>query len=403
MPPAGGQGMPGAGGGQPAGMPDARMMSGIPMPMNDLPDGTVSVRVVRNEISNALPKQAVELIVDGKSRTAQTDESGRAQFSGLTPGGNAKAIVTVDGERIESEPFAIPDKGGVRLMLTATGTGTGTAAGAPPVAGTVTFGADSRIAIEFDDDTLAVFYLLDVVNKGTTPVNPPSPVVLDLPDGAFGTSLLEGSSPQAKVSGNRVSIAGPFKPGRTTVQIAYQLASAGAARTIVQQFPAALDGFSVAVQKVGDLRLQSPQITRQQDVNAEGRPFVLGNGPAVPVGRAVTLDLSGLPHRDTWPRSVSLVLVIAILAGGFWMAFAPSENGTAARRRELEDQRDRLFTDLLRLERAKRAGTLDAETYTARRADLMRTLEGIYGELDSPAPGGSQQGTPGGGDRGLAA
>jgi len=393
--------MPGAGGGQTAGMPDARMMSGIPMPMTDLPDGTVSVRVVRGEISNTLPKQTVELIVDGKSRTAQTDDAGRAQFSGVPPGASAKAVVTVDGERIESEPFRVPDKGGVRLMLTASAS---PAAAGPPVAGTVTFGGNSRIDIELDDDLLTVFYVLDIVNNGAVPVNPATPIAFDLPPGAVSATVLEGSTPQAKVAGTRVSVAGPFKPGRTSVQVAYQLPSAGGSQTLVQQFPATLDAFAIAVQKVGDLRLQSPQVTEQRDVPAEGKTYVLGNGPAVPAGRAVTLELTGLPHRETWPRNVSLVLAVAILGVGAWMAFGrSSEDGTAARRRDLERQRDRLFADLLALEQANRSRKVDADVYADRRADLMRTLERIYGELDSPAPEVSRQGTPGGDDRGRAA
>lgn len=393
--------MPGAGGGQTAGMPDARMMSGIPMPMTDLPDGTVSVRVVRGDISNTLPKQTVELIVDGKSRTAQTDDAGRAQFSGVPPGASAKAVVTVDGERIESEPFPVPDKGGVRLMLTASA---GPAASGPPVAGTVTFGGNSRIDIELEDDLLTVFYVLDIVNNGAAPVNPATPIAFDLPPGAVSATVLEGSTPQAKVAGTRVSVAGPFKPGRTSVQVAYQLPSAGGSQTLVQQFPATLDAFAIAVQKVGDLRLQSPQVTEQRDVPAEGKTYVLGNGPAVPAGRAVTLELTGLPHRETWPRNVSLVLAVAILGVGAWMAFGrSSEDGTAARRRDLERQRDRLFADLLALEQANRSRKVDADVYADRRAALMRTLERIYGELDSPAPGVSRQGTPGGDDRGRAA
>jgi hypothetical protein len=182
------------------------------------------------------------------------------------------------------------------------------------------------------------------------------------------------------------------------------LPSAGGSQTIVQQFPATLDALAIAVQKVGDLRLQSPQITQQRDVPAEGKMFVLANGPAVPAGRAVTLELTGLPHRETWPRNLSLVLAVGILGVGAWMAFGrSSEDGAAARRRDLEGQRDRLFADLLALEQANRARKVDADRYTERRANLMRALERIYGELDSPAPGASQHGTPGGGDRGRAA
>ncbi len=152
--------MPGAAGmpgGQPTGMPDARMMSGIPMPMADLPAGTVSVRVVRGEISSVLPNQPVDLIVNGATRTAKTDADGRAQFAGLTAGASAQAVTVVDGERLESQMFPIPAAGGVRLLLAASGTAAaGARPTATPVTGSVTFGGDSRVAIEFDDDTMSV-------------------------------------------------------------------------------------------------------------------------------------------------------------------------------------------------------------------------------------------------------
>ncbi len=367
-------------------MPDARMMSGIPMPMADVPDGTVSVRVVRGEISNILPGQQVELLVDGKSRTAKTDDSGRAEFAGIGAGSNVRAAVTVDGERIESQPFTMPEKGGVRLLLASGGTPS-SQPGAPAVAGTVVFGGDTRIVVEFDDDSLNVFYLIDVVNSGAAPVNPATPIVFDLPPDAISPTVLEGSSPQAQVKGTRVTIAGPFKPGRTSAQIAYQLGPADSGRrTLVQRFPAALDLVSVAVQQAGGVQLQSAAIAQQQQVPADGKLYLVGNGASLPAGRPLTLDLTGLPHHETWPRTLALALAVVILCAGLWAALGRARNGAEARRHELEERRERLFADLLRLERSKRAGTTRADEYDRLRSELLTTLERIYGELDSGAP-----------------
>lgn len=378
--------MPGAGGGQPTGMPDARMMSGIPMPMADVPDGAVSVRVVRGEISNVLPGQQVELLVDGKTRTAKTDDGGRAQFTGIGAGSNIKAVVTVGGERIESQAFTMPGMGGIRLLLAANG-GASSLPQQPAVAGTVTFGGDTRVVVEFDDDSLNVFYLIDVVNNGTAPVNPPTPIVFDLPADAISPTVLEGSSPQAQVKGTRVSIAAPFNPGRTSVQIAYQLGpAAGGQRALVQRFPAALDTVSVAVQQAGDVHLGSPAIVQQQQVSADGRTYLLGSGPSLPAGRPLAFDLSGLPHHETWPRNVALGLAVMVLCAGLWAGLGPSRDGAEARRRELEQRRERLFGDLLRLEQSKRAGSVGAEEYARLRAELLATLERIYGELDTAVP-----------------
>src|SRR6266511_964081 len=86
-------------------MPDAKEMSGIPRPVTDLPNGTVSVRLIRGDLSNNITNHPVELHVGSKVLTANTDDAGRAQFSNLDARAPVKAIALVDGERLESQEF----------------------------------------------------------------------------------------------------------------------------------------------------------------------------------------------------------------------------------------------------------------------------------------------------------
>src|SRR5438093_2166029 len=101
-------------------MPDARAMSGIPRPVTDLPDRSISVRVIRGELSNNIPNQTVQLRVGDKVLTANTDQAGRAQFDKVTPGATVKASTDVGGEHLESQEFPAPPSGGIRLLLVAT-------------------------------------------------------------------------------------------------------------------------------------------------------------------------------------------------------------------------------------------------------------------------------------------
>src|SRR5262245_48844657 len=78
-------------------MPDPTQMSGVPLPAPELPDGTVTVRVVRERMGNNISGQTVTLKVAGAIRTATTDAQGRAQFDKLPPGAAVEAEVTVDG------------------------------------------------------------------------------------------------------------------------------------------------------------------------------------------------------------------------------------------------------------------------------------------------------------------
>ena len=65
------------------GMPDPKQMSGRPLPVGDLPVGTVTVRVVRGSMTNVVANQAVELTGAARPLTATTNAQGRAEFPGL--------------------------------------------------------------------------------------------------------------------------------------------------------------------------------------------------------------------------------------------------------------------------------------------------------------------------------
>ena len=138
-------------------MPDPKQMAGIPRPVTDLPNGTVSVRLIRGQLSNNITNFPVELHVGSQVRTAKTDEAGRAEFGSLPAGDTLKAVAVVDGERLESEAFPAPAQGGIRLMLVATDTSKGAAARrrrAGRRRDRSSIGGQSRIIIEPGDETV---------------------------------------------------------------------------------------------------------------------------------------------------------------------------------------------------------------------------------------------------------
>jgi hypothetical protein len=238
-------------------MPDAREMSGIPRPVTDLPDGTVSVRVIRGALSNNIVNQEVELHGPGERVwRATTDDTGRAQFTGVPGGTMVHAVTTVTGERLESQAFPVPSQGGIRLMLVATASteAGGTASSTPPPAatpsaptGTVSLGGDTRFVVEMGEDGLNVFYLFEITNSSAGPVDLPAPLTFEMPAGAQGTTVLQSTTAKAAANGTRVTATGPFAPGRTTLELAYTLPYAGGRQTIDQTLPAALGQLSVIV------------------------------------------------------------------------------------------------------------------------------------------------------------
>ena len=370
-------------------MPDPKEMSGIPRPVDDLPSGSISVRLIRGALSNNITDHEVQLHVGDTLLTAKTDEAGRAQFDKVTPGATVKATTDVDGEHLESQSFAAPAQGGVRLMLVATDPSKKPTPEAAPIPGQVVLTNESRIVIEPGDEVVTVYYLLDISNKAQAPVNPASVFMFDVPKEAIGTTLMEGSTKQASVQTPRVRIQSPFPPGNTFLQIAYELPARGGTVTISQPFPANLDHLAVVVKRVGDATLSSTQITRQQEFPVAEGTYIAGTGGAIPAGQPITLEISGLPHHSALPQWIALSLAVAIVACAVWAAKAPDDDANArtAERKRLLAKRDKLFNDLVRLEHDRRSGRGDDRRYAVRREELLAALEHIYGALDSDEPG----------------
>src|SRR6266849_680882 len=239
-------------------MPDPKQMAGIPRPVADLPNGAISVRLIRGALSNNIANHPVELRVGSKVLTVKTDESGRAQFNDVTPNATVKASADVDGEHLESQEFP-----------------------APAIAGQVVIGDQSRIVIQPREEAVELFYLLDIANNARVPVNTPAPFVFDMPKDARGTAIMEGSSPQASVKGTRVTVEGPFAPGHTFVQVACELPAANGSVEIAQRLPANLEQLAVVVKKVGETSVSSPQLKEQREIPADGDMFIAATGGPV--------------------------------------------------------------------------------------------------------------------------
>lgn len=365
-------------------VPDARQMSGIPMPVGDQQVGTVVVRLVGGALTDNLVGHAVDLQVGDKTQTAKTNATGRAQFDGLAPGATARASAAIDGRRIESQAFQVPSSGGIRLILAAGGDGGATAGGQiASIAGEAVLGGDSRIQIEFDDDALTVFYIFEIVNAGAAPVSPKSEIVFDLPEGAQQPTLLEGSSTQATLRGRRVSIAGPFAPGSTPVQIAFGLEPAGSERVIAQVLPVTWARIQVIATKLPGLSMTSPQFASTNEVPGDTHNFILGTGAMLAPGKELSVTLAGVPSRNRAGRFVAIAVAVLVLIGGIWgAATSTARTGDLARKSELEQRRTKLMADLVRLENQQRAGAVDPARYASRRSDLFDQLERVYGELD---------------------
>lgn len=307
-------------------MPNPKEMSGRPLPDTAVPAGSVSVRVVRGGFDKNVPNQPVEFTIDGTPRVVNTDAEGRAVVTGLRSGTSVVAVTTVDGERLESQAFVMGGTG-MKIALVATdpedvarAEEDKALAAAPATKGIVVLGPESRVVVQLGEDGLTVFYTLDILNSARTPVDIGGPLIFELPQGARGASILPESSPQGSANGPRIIVTGPFQPGSTKVEAAYELPYRGPTVRLDQVWPAALQELTLFVEQYGALEVASPQITGRSVMSSQGKNFISAGGPAIPAGQRLTLDLSGLPHHAVWPRWVALALGVSFVAWGLWVA-----------------------------------------------------------------------------------
>ena len=364
--------------------PDPRQMSGIPRPDPNLADGLITVRVIRGSFANNVVGHPVELRAGDTVSTVDTDAEGRASFASLSPGSRVTVATTLDGQTLESQPFPTPGRGGVAVMLVGAAVGFGGDPIASVVArpGRVTFGQDSRILIELGEETIEVYYLLDVLNVADGPVEPQTAFELMLPPGAQAGTVLQGSTPRTVVDGSRAWVSGAFAPGITPVRVAYILPYSSGSLVLSQTFPADFDQLLVFVEKWGAMDLASALIDERGEMaagTAGGLPLLWGAGARVSAGQLVELALTGLPHHSGWPRIIALSLAGLIDAvGGAARAPPPPPRRVDA----LRTRREKLFRDLVKTEQQHRHGKIGPTRYGTRRADLFTQLERVLRGLD---------------------
>jgi hypothetical protein len=372
-------------------MPDPSAIHGTPLPAPELADRTVTVRVVRERMGNNIAGQAVTLKAGAATLNGKTDEQGRAQFDGLTAGTVVQATTIVDGETLTSKEFPVPAKGGVRVALISgiaaaaakEKTEAEAAAKMPARQGVVEIGPESRIIVEYQDDNLTVFYLLEVTNNARTPIDIGGPLLIQLPTGAAGASMMQGSSPNASAQGDMVTITGPFPPGKTVAQVGFSLPQVRTNHTLIQKWPVALSQVFVGVEKIGNMQVASPQLTDVREMNSDGQPFIMATGPRLNAGDTLIVNLTGLPAHSNTPRNVALIAVVVMFALGAWFALTPAK-AHAAQDAKLQARRDKLMNEVVGLERKRRSKPLsDAED--ARLQRITGELERVIAELDRGA------------------
>ena len=140
-------------------------------------------------------------------------------------------------------------------------------------------------------------------------------------EGARGAGTMEGSAPQGKLQGAHLIVTGPFKPGSTEVQLAFELPAGSSTKTIEQTFPVAVPEASVVLQRNNIEDLQSAQLVDRREGTNQGQRLVFARVPALGPGETLKFDVTGLLHHPRWPRYIALTLAVGFLLVGLREGF----------------------------------------------------------------------------------
>lgn len=235
-------------------------------------------------------------------------------------------------------------------------------------------GAQTRTIVEVIDGALEVFHVFEIANVAEHAVAVPEPIEFALPPDARTVTLLEGSTPQARIFERKLVVAGPFAPGRTMAQVAYRLAYDGPSATVSVPLPLPMIQTNLIVRKLGDTRVVAPVLAQSREAQAEGRTYWTGTGAGLNAGDVLTVALEGLPYHARWPRYTALAAAGLVVLTGLWLALMAPVN-PARRIADLEARKHALLDEVRRLG--------DAQEHEARRAALLDELDGLYALLDA--------------------
>jgi hypothetical protein len=318
-----------------------------------------------------------------------------ASFKGVAGGADKVYIAEVgaEGRLFRSSPFMLAAAGARRMIL-----------------------AHDKLLLAFqgggqvDDDDMGFELSLVVANLTGVPYDAGAEgVLVPLPLG-FTSAQVKDDDPAKRASiesGAGVRLRGVVPPGQreTVVQFALPIRDG----RVSFEMPAPLGIFQsqMFIAKSGGMVLAprdgvttAPKIERADD----GREYYALSDVTVAPGGTLAFEVAGLPvpaKWQDWGRALAGVIVIVLVALAVVVAARRPRPGRRAaapaqRRQELYARRDRLYAELVALERARAAGRIDLSAFDAQRKGIMTKLVLVHrelDELDAPGPGGTSAGS----------
>ena len=346
------------------------------------PPGQVEVMLKARSV---LPVELVEVPAAGQpaakpvaveSPSGEEEGFGIVTFKGVSSAPD-KVYVARTRERgrlYQSKPFQLRPNAGARSQILAFG----------QILVGLHMGGD------LDDDRFRFEARFFLGNLSGLPYDPgPEGVALPLPVG-FAGARLEDETMNAKVKimpGLGLVWTGVIPPGQRDVTVQWSQEVSGGAVAIDLPAPLGIFQGQIILEHFPGTTIVPPPGAKVNTHPLEtGRDFyVLSPIQTAPGGR-VQVRLEGLPEAPTSQRVVRLVIsLLVVLLCGFamWMAIrAPRGGDPTTRKLELARARDRLYDQLVHLEKQRAADRIDLDRFRRERGHLVAKLALLHRELD---------------------
>lgn len=384
-----------------------------------LPAGTLDVEVAGGPGQTEEPLKDVEIrVIPAASKdptaglTSVTGADGTVRMA-LQVSEPQKAVFTINGRQLVSQPFEISKTGG-KLMIRAQWEASGRLAAlfdVPETPGQAVYaecafknqhyrsmpfqlveGRGSKVTVyvyprtlfrfqleaEVEDELLAVRGRFEVTNYSWAPYRAgPDGLVLAMPAGFKGAVIAETDQAQVSVApGEGFRLIRPIPPGGHQFHAAFSLPVDAGKVSWALDLPMGAYESQLAIKKTPGISLQLPKdVTSQDQTVAAGTYAVLGPITISP-RHSMVMSVSGLPSRPAWRfwvQEIIGILVIAVILAGIGFAMygrGPGGSAEATAHASAEAQRQRMLDELVELERTG--------ANPKRREQLLSELERLW-------------------------
>lgn len=311
-----------------------------PLFVEDLPVGSVSVRIARPSMTEPIVGENVVgswTTKDGKanSATVKTGADGRAIFAGVPVSSTFGAKATIEGKALTTTQFTVPAQGGTRLLMIigaqANEALSEMAKGVHPDAldktsdlSVLRISSGSRMMVELREDAIGVMQNLLVENTSDKVFDPGQRgLLIPLPDGFAGAEKLPGGADLEIKEGAGVFLHTLIPPTQAPaaavqVRVGYVLATHETPEfDIVQPMPLGLQGGLILVPDQIPITLSAPGMRMLAPAHDDdGNVMRMYDLEAVAPGQALRMTVRGLPTRNQVGKWIAAGLVgLLIIAG----------------------------------------------------------------------------------------